>query len=346
MIEIEIIVLTNNIVKPFQNFHKKFNLDFIKSNKLLITKSLAEHGLGFLINIYEMEDQTKDKKLIKKFIFDTGGLNLTFLYNLHVMGYEIDDIDMIILSHWHYDHTGGLYRILLEKKKEVPIFCHESANFERFFIKSDDVYNSDLYGKTKKEITPLLEQSKVIDQEPINLNKISELNGNVKFIKKNHNFLNLNDLKITISGEIPRKHEDEDFSNFYSIQNKDILEVDKILDDKCLIFELEDKIIVLNGCCHSGLKNTLDFVKSNFKKPISHIIGGFHMANIPESKINKTIDYLKNFQVYDNTLYLFPIHCSGTEILRKLYLDDLNHPKMLNIKSFEVSVGTSFVFHT
>ncbi|MBY8982920.1 MAG: MBL fold metallo-hydrolase [Candidatus Lokiarchaeota archaeon] len=346
MIECEIVVLTNNIAKPFQDFHKKFRLDFIESNKLLITKSLAEHGLGFLINIYEIEDESQNRKLIKKVIFDTGGLNLTFLYNLHVMEYQINDIDTIILSHWHYDHTGGLHRILLQNQKEIPILCHESAKFERFFIKSDDVKSSDIDGKSKEDVNPFVMQSKLISQKPINIGDLSDLNGSVMFLNRSSKILNLSDLKITLSGEIPRKHEDEDFSNFFSIQNKNILEIDKILDDKCLILEFKNNIILINGCCHSGLKNTLDYVKSISNKTISHIIGGFHMVNASDYRINNTIEYLANFQQKENDLFLFPMHCTGDRFLNNFLLKNRDQEKETRISAFNVSVGTKFIFQS
>jgi len=344
MIRVEIILLTNNIIKPFQNFHKRFNLDFIESNKLFITKSLAEHGLGFLINIYELKDLKRDSngKLIKKIIFDTGGPNLTFLYNSSIMGYQLNDINIIILSHWHYDHTGAFYNILQKINHKIPIICHESARFERFFIRSDDIKNSDLYGKSKSELSVLLNQSKIVNQEAINLKTTSELNGDVKFLSKDFNVLQLNEMKIIVSGEIPRNYEDEDFTNFYSIQNsKKTLQIDKILDDKALILEFEDNIILLNGCCHSGLKNTLTYVKSKFNKPISHIIGGFHMVNTSDDRINNTIKYLTEFQEYNDILYLFPIHCSGDRFSKELERKNIS-----NIKRFNVSVGTKFIFNS
>jgi len=79
MIRVEINLLTNNIVLPFQNLRESHFLDFIELNKLFASKSLAEHGLGFLINVYDVIDSDKlnNDNLIKKIVFDTGGTNLT-----------------------------------------------------------------------------------------------------------------------------------------------------------------------------------------------------------------------------------------------------------------------------
>ena len=70
MIKTEIILLSNNIVIPFQKLQKNYGLNFIEFNKLFATQSLAEHGLGFLINIYDMDDlDDMDWPKLKKKIY-------------------------------------------------------------------------------------------------------------------------------------------------------------------------------------------------------------------------------------------------------------------------------------
>jgi len=340
MIRVEIIILTNNIVIPFQHLRENHFLDFIELNKLFASKSLAEHGLGFLINVYDVIDSDKptNDKLIKKIVFDTGGTNLTFLHNLDIRGYPLYDVDCIVLSHWHYDHTGGLFKILERIDDEVPIICHESTNFERFFKRARNLRNEDLVGKTRTYLLPLLSSLKIVNQVPIDKDQIKKLKGQIHFAKEPYEILNIEGLKIIVSGEIPRNHMEEDFNNFLSLQ-AGIVQVDKILDDKCLILEFEENIVLLNGCCHSGLMNTLDYIKNYSEKPISHIIGGFHMAAASEERIRVTIDYLNTLNIFDDTLYIFPIHCSGEKIIEMV-----NKTSDSRIKAFNTSVGTIFYF--
>ena len=336
MIRTEISLLANNCIIPFQNFHKEHQIRCIEFNKLFATQSIAEHGLGFLINIYEPD--LNYEKIIFKAIFDTGSTNLSFIHNLNVRGYQLYDVNSIILSHWHYDHTGGLYTILQGVNNKVPIICHESAQFERIFRRTEEIQLKDLLGKSRKEILPLLSSSKIVNQEPINQKKVEEFGGKLMFLENEYELFSLDNLKITVSGEIPRNYEIEDFNSFYMIRDG-IITNDKILDDKCLILEYEHNIILVTGCCHSGIMNTLDYIQSKNDKPISHIIGGFHMANATNVRIKQTIEYLTSFQKHENPLYLFPLHCSGQKFLFEL--NKMNSP---NFKAFNVSVGTVFNF--
>ncbi|MFX1361662.1 MAG: hypothetical protein ACFE8T_15125, partial [Promethearchaeota archaeon] len=94
MIKIEIILLANNVVFPWQNLQNSEGLNYIELNKLFATRSIAEHGLGFLINIWEVKGKkdTSSNILLKKIIFDTGSTNLSFLHNLDVRGYPLYDV--------------------------------------------------------------------------------------------------------------------------------------------------------------------------------------------------------------------------------------------------------------
>ena len=340
MIRVEIILLTNNIVIPFQNIRENHFLDFIELNKLFASKSLAEHGLGFLISIYDTidSDTPSNDILLKKIVFDTGGTNFTYLHNLDIRGYPLYDVNYIVLSHWHYDHTGGLYKILERIDKRVPIICHESAKFERFFKRNVNLKNEDLAGKSREDILPLLSSLKIVNQEPINLELIQSLKGEVQFTKKACEIQNIEGFKVIASGEIPRNHIEEDFNNFFSLQ-AGVVKPDKILDDKCLILEFNENIVLLNGCCHSGLMNTLDYVKKCSSKPISHIIGGFHMASASDRRIKITLEYLQSLDMFNDALYLFPIHCSGDKFVN--LANTLGNGR---IKAFNTSVGTVFNF--
>ena len=340
MLELEIVILTNNCVLPFQDFSQDKKLNFVKLNKLFATHALGEHGLGFLLNLYENTNGFNGNRadLVYKLIFDMGGNNLSFLYNAQLMGYQLYDVNSIAISHWHYDHIGALQKILEQIEDNIFIFCHEDANLIRVFKRSKEISNRDLLGKTMKEIRPHIEKGKLVIQDAMNIDGLEKLGCKVKFNKKDLEIFKNDSIRILMSGEIPRNHEIEDFDSFLTFK-ENILQIDKIMDDKFLIIELENEAILLNGCCHSGLMNSMDHAISITRKPIRTIIGGFHMASVSEERMKETISYLKDYSINNGVLYLFPIHCSGESFI--------NHVRNLNDENIianNLSVCTTFKF--
>jgi 7,8-dihydropterin-6-yl-methyl-4-(beta-D-ribofuranosyl)aminobenzene 5'-phosphate synthase len=341
--KLKISILSNNIVIPFQNKVKLDESSSFSLNKLFTTKSLAEHGLAYLISVYEDSEKMEfwNKKPSYKLIFDLGGRNESFLHNIDVRGIPLYDIDAIALSHWHYDHIGALEKTLKRIEKEIPLYTHPSSRFERYFKRSTEIKSESLKNKTRKDIVPYLNDSKLVSQPSIDLSQLEKLKAKVHFSKKIVKLFENNEIKIYLSGEIPRVHKIEDFSKYFSLQG-DLIKEDNILDDKCLIIEFKEHIIIVNGCCHSGLMNTIDYVKKSVsQKRISHIIGGFHMANVSDLRLEKTIEYLENLERVKEgwDLYLFPIHCTGEKFIQMI-----RKRGKKNLKPYNISVGTVLSF--
>lgn len=74
MIKTKITLLANNYVLPFQNFNKEYGLDFVELDKSFAIKSLAEHGLGFLINICEIKDDNTSEIVKKSFMIRVASI--------------------------------------------------------------------------------------------------------------------------------------------------------------------------------------------------------------------------------------------------------------------------------
>ncbi|MFX1236777.1 MAG: MBL fold metallo-hydrolase [Promethearchaeota archaeon] len=338
MYKTEVILMTNNHVSPFQEIKDDDALEFVEINRSFITRSLGEHGLGFLVNIYKIEKNNKpmEEKPIFTFAFDVGSFNQTFLNNAKVQGIRLDDIECVALSHWHFDHSGALYPLLKQIKNEVPVLCHRNANKERFFKRSFEINLQDYDNKKRDVIEPLISSQKVVNQEPVDLQKMKQLGGKIVFTNECYEIFSQNNYKIILSGEIPRNH-DLEISKDFLINQDGILRTDSISDDMCVIIEKEDSVSVLLGCCHSGIMNTLDHVKRLTDKPINYVIGGFHMASANEQRLEKTIEYLLNFQSENKPLYLFPIHCTGDR-----FLFEMKKKSTPLVKAYNASVGTIF----
>ena len=225
----------------------------------------AEHGLSYLIE--------SDGRRI---LFDTGHSDL-FLKNAAIMGVSLEGIDMIVLSHGHYDHGNGLEYLM-----EGTLLCHPGC-FIRRYRKSDHSYiglknSREEFARKFKLIT---------SREPL---RISE--------------------SIVFAGEIPR------ISPFESKLTSFVLEdgtPDFVTDDSALIITLPHGLFIITGCGHAGVVNTMEHASAiTGIDKIYGIMGGFHLKEEDHQTI-ETVNYLKNKKV----THVIPSHCTTGAALER-----------------------------
>lgn len=296
------------------------------SNQTISKSPIAEHGFSALLEIsYVYENATKTNK----FLFDTGVSKEGIVNNSDVLGINLKDIETIILSHGHFDHISGLISTLGRLKKSVEIIAHPEAFLRRWLV----------YPNGNKARMDFLDEEEINQAGGIirKVDKISFLprNANMQSKKKTNQANN----RVMITGEIPRVTEfEKGFPLQYKEQDNEInLVPDPLVsDDQALIMNVKNKgLIILTGCGHAGIVNTIKFAKkvTGIKK-IYCVIGGFHLSGQDyEASIPLTIAELTRV----DPQYIVPCHCTGWKATNKI-IDTMPE------KFIQSSVGSTFYF--
>jgi 7,8-dihydropterin-6-yl-methyl-4-(beta-D-ribofuranosyl)aminobenzene 5'-phosphate synthase len=239
---------------------------------------VAEHGLSLHV-------RTGRHCLL----FDTGQTDLA-LINAETLGIKLDRIDAIVLSHGHYDHTGGLATIF-DAVPNVPVYLHPSA-FEHKYSKSPT-------GETR-----------FIGMNP---KTAQALHGGRKYVETIGRTRAFDGVLVT--GEIPRATTFEDTGGAFFL-DADATRPDPLMDDQALVIDLGRSVVLLLGCAHAGVVNTLDHVRHlTGGKPVCAVIGGLHLGSASEERIQQTIVRLRAA----NLDGLAPVHCTGWPATAQLW---------------------------
>lgn len=252
-------------------------IDFDFANRVKF--SLAEHGFSIMV-------RAKTKASTLNILFDVGTTGDVVLRNAELAGIDLKDIDYIVLSHRHYDHVGGLLKVVDKVKPRVPIICHPKIFEPSLVIKP--FLNNVGANFTSRQLAER-DVSLIMASSPV---KIAE--------------------GIITSGEIPRITEYEKTEGFYTFDEKFKMVRDPLLDDSSLIINVKNiGLVVITGCGHSGLINTLRHaMEITGVSKIHAAIGGFHLLKSAKEVIERTFDELLEMGVER----VAPTHCSGISI--------------------------------
>jgi 7,8-dihydropterin-6-yl-methyl-4-(beta-D-ribofuranosyl)aminobenzene 5'-phosphate synthase len=218
-------------------------------------------------------------------LFDTG-MGVAAVHNAQLFGIDLAKVDKIVLSHGHRDHTGGLREVLMRMKKNVEIIAHPDIWAAKYSRR----------GKNREQFSGL----------PFRRELLENLGARFNITRKP---VHLTERFLT-TGEIPMLSEYEDIdSGLFDKETGEMLP-DELKDDLSLVIDADYGLVVILGCAHHGIINTLKQArKLTGKELIYAAIGGTHLLNASRERLVKTAADLKSLGVQ----YLGVSHCTGFE---------------------------------
>lgn len=250
---------------------------------------LAEHGFSSYLTITSGNEA-------RSMLFDFGFSEHGSSYNAAVLEADMSKVEAMVLSHGHMDHLGGFEKIadMVVDSAGIEFVVHPDAFLQSRYLK---------FGENLKISFPRFSRETVINRgltlvetkEPYPL-----LNGNVLYL-----------------GEIPRVTDFEKGFPIAYYEENGVEKQDPILDDTSVVMNLKGKgLIIISGCAHAGIINTIQHAVSvTGIEKIHAVIGGFHLTgSLFESIIPETVQELKRL----SPRYIVPTHCTGRKAMAEI----------------------------
>jgi len=234
-----------------------------------------EHGLSILV------ESGKDAVL-----FDTGQTGGVLRDNLERVSVNPDSISAIVLSHGHYDHTGGLRQAMglaLNAKCYAHPFC-----FNAKYAKAD--------GELRYTGIP---PNATVSKKVVVYNKtpVGILHG------------------VVISGEIPIRKPVDIAQSRFVVEGDSGLKPDDFVDEQCLIVRGNSGVAVLLGCAHRGVENNLlAAMEIAGTEHIKLVVGGLHLGHADDERLKAVADFLAAADIET----IACCHCTGDQAIRYL----------------------------
>lgn len=230
----------------------------------------GEHGLSFYIETGQ-----------GRVLFDTGQTSAVLLHNMALLGIAPSEVDAVVLSHAHNDHTGGLPAIL-QQQPGLPVYANADLGRPRYSVKDGRHHHIGM---------------------PLSIEALARF-ADLRLSADPQEVLP----GLWTTGEIVDRSEPEGRSPTHVTPDGDGWQPDPYQDDLSMVLETNEGLVLILGCCHAGLLNTLAQVKDRFGKEPIVIVGGTHLASADDEQLAHIVDVLRDMS---GLRRIYPSHCSG-----------------------------------
>jgi len=267
---------------------------------------LAEHGLSCLLRVYT----TAEEHVV---LMDAGASATCLFHNADVFGIDLGKVESVVLSHGHFDHFGGLDKLLNRAKKGTHLVLHPDAFLQRRL--SIPIFE-------RPVDFPVLDEAALWGTE-VAIHEVKEASTLASDL-------------VLVSGEVERVTDFEKGFPWAEAKIDDKWVVDPFYDDQAVAVKVKGRgLVVIGGCSHAGIINTIKHMQKLAQTEKVHaVLGGFHLTGpLFEPVIGPTIEEMKKI----GPDFVVPMHCTGWKAINR-FAQEMPEQFLLN------SVGTTYVF--
>jgi 7,8-dihydropterin-6-yl-methyl-4-(beta-D-ribofuranosyl)aminobenzene 5'-phosphate synthase len=228
-----------------------------------------------------------------RILFDTGARPDTVLNNAKELGVDLASITDVILSHNHSDHTGGLMTLRRAMSQKNP------AALSLAYV------GKGIFAPRRRETGQPVEFM-------LTTRRDYEASGG-HFTEYDHPVELWNGVWLT--GPVPRKYPERNWSVKTQVQTADGWKEDNIPEDMSLVINTAQGLVLVSGCGHAGIINTLEYARASIRNaPVHAAIGGFHLYQLDDEKLQWTAAKLREFGLAN----FLGAHCTGIEAVYRI----------------------------
>lgn len=277
-----VVLATPAVAQPAPSGHKVTNLDIRILSTMLADEGFGEWGFAALVEVDG-----------RRILFDTGANDDTVQRNLKVMGLDLSDVEIVILSHNHDDHTTGLLPLRRQFAAKSPkalgkVYAGTGIFWPR--IGGNGQVN-DRMSRIKREF-------EATGGAIIDVSKPTEILPGV-----------------WLTGPVPRVNDERNWSNVGKVRSPTGDVEDTVPEDMTLVFQTDKGLVYLFGCGHAGVINTLAHTRKSIDpSPVKAVIGGLHLFAADDAHLAWTAGQLKTYGVQQ----LIGAHCTGIESVYRI----------------------------
>ena len=263
-------------------------------NRTISKEYRSKHGLSLYI-------ETSNHKIL----FDTG-TDDSFAYNASKLGVNLEDIDIAIISHGHYDHGGGL-EAFLKLNSKAKIYIGKKA-FDNHLVK----------------ILGIIKYNIGLKKELLSNNRIMFVDGMLRIDDELTLFGNVKGNKLLPKGN----------DKLLKEYSKGLVKKDDFDHEINLLINENNKYSLFCGCAHKGIINIIERTKDIIDSDLYTVIGGFHLMGmkVKDSKAKDFLDELSSTLSNNNVEQYYTCHCTGEKTYN--YLSE----KMSNLRELKTGV--------